>query len=53
MNLTPSDRVAILIPALNEERAIREVVLGALTVSAQVIVIDDGSSDATAARIAD
>ena len=51
--MTPGDRVAILIPALNEERAIREVVLGALTVSAQVIVIDDGSSDATAARIAD
>ncbi|MDE3141986.1 MAG: glycosyltransferase family 2 protein, partial [Pseudomonadota bacterium] len=43
----------MLIPALNEERAIREVVLGALAVSARVIVIDDGSSDATAARIAD
>ena len=53
MSPTPSDRVAILIPALNEERAIREVVLGALAVSARVIVIDDGSSDATAARIAD
>ena len=52
MNL-PTDRVAILIPALNEERAIREVVLGALAVSTRVIVVDDGSTDATAERIAD
>lgn len=53
MNPSANDRVAILIPALNEERAIREVVLGALAVTPQVIVIDDGSTDATCARIAD
>ena len=49
----PTDRVAILIPALNEERAIREVVQGALQVSTRVIVVDDGSTDATAEHVAD
>ncbi len=53
MTALPTDRVAVLIPALNEERAIREVVEGALAVSTRVIVIDDGSIDATVARIAD
>ncbi|MBL0162629.1 MAG: glycosyltransferase family 2 protein [Xanthomonadales bacterium] len=46
-------RVAILIPALNEELAIRRVVESALAVLADVIVIDDGSTDATLERIAD
>jgi glycosyltransferase involved in cell wall biosynthesis len=43
----------VIIPALNEERAIRAVVNGALEFCKQVIVIDDGSSDRTAAVIAD
>ncbi|MEO8671427.1 MAG: glycosyltransferase family 2 protein [Tahibacter sp.] len=46
-------RAAILIPALNEELAIRDVVTGALQQSAQVIVVDDGSTDATIAQIED
>jgi glycosyltransferase involved in cell wall biosynthesis len=45
-------RHAVIIPALNEERAIRGVVESALAVCPDVIVIDDGSTDATAARIA-
>lgn len=53
MNPTANDRIAVLIPALNEERAIREVVQGALAVTPQVIVIDDGSTDATCERIGD
>jgi glycosyltransferase involved in cell wall biosynthesis len=43
----------VLIPALNEERAIRAVVTSALRYCAKVIVIDDGSSDATSQVIAD
>lgn len=46
-------RVAVLIPALNEELRIRDVVEGALREAAHVIVVDDGSTDATLARIAD
>jgi len=46
-------RVAVLIPALNEELRIREVVEGALREAAHVIVVDDGSTDATLERIAD
>jgi glycosyltransferase involved in cell wall biosynthesis len=46
-------RVAVLIPALNEELRIREVVEGALRHAAHVIVVDDGSTDATLERIAD
>lgn len=48
-----STRIAILIPALNEELAIREVVTSALAVCADVIIVDDGSTDATLERIAD
>ncbi|MBN8481575.1 MAG: glycosyltransferase family 2 protein [Xanthomonadales bacterium] len=51
MAATP--RVAVLIPALNEELAIRAVVSSALAVCADVIVVDDGSTDATLERIAD
>jgi len=47
------DNVAIIIPALNEELRIRGVVQDALSVARHVIVIDDGSTDATAERIAD
>lgn len=46
-------RVAVLVPALNEELRIREVVEGALRHAAHVIVVDDGSTDATLERIAD
>jgi glycosyltransferase involved in cell wall biosynthesis len=45
--------VAVVIPALNEALRIREVVEGALAHCPNVIVIDDGSDDGTAERIAD
>ncbi len=45
--------VIVVIPALNEALRIREVVEGALAECDRVIVIDDGSDDETAARIAD
>lgn len=42
--------LTIIVPALNEERTIREVIerLLALNASTQLIVVDDGSTDATA-----
>ena len=43
-------RVAALIPALNEAGTIREVVEGVQPYVSLVIVVDDGSSDETAAR---
>jgi glycosyltransferase involved in cell wall biosynthesis len=46
-------RVAILIPALNEELAIRRVVESALAILPDVIVVDDGSTDRTVELIAD
>src|SRR3546814_10000133 len=45
--------VAVVIPALNEALRIREVVLDALAHCDHVIVVDDGSDDDTAGRIAD
>jgi glycosyltransferase involved in cell wall biosynthesis len=48
-----ADRVAVVIPALNEERAIRDIVQSVLAICPNVIVIDDGSTDATVERIAD
>lgn len=45
--------VAVVIPALNEELRIREVVQGALAHCQRVIVVDDGSDDGTRAVIAD
>lgn len=48
---TPS--IPAVIPALNEERAIRGVVQAVLAQGVPVIVIDDGSRDATVERIAD
>jgi glycosyltransferase involved in cell wall biosynthesis len=53
MSASDPKRVAIVIPALNEERAIRDVVESVLAISPNVIVIDDGSTDATVERIAD
>ena len=43
-------KVCVLITALNEERAIASVVSGALEVVECVVVVDDGSTDSTAAR---
>jgi len=43
----------VVIPALNEVRAIRAVVSDALAHCGNVIVVDDGSSDGTSAAIAD
>jgi glycosyltransferase involved in cell wall biosynthesis len=45
-------RVSVIIPALNEEEPIAEVVRGCLTTGLpdEVIVVDNGSTDATAAR---
>jgi glycosyltransferase involved in cell wall biosynthesis len=49
---TPSwDGVWIAIPAYNEERTIRVLAEAALALCPRVMVIDDGSADATAARL--
>lgn len=48
MSGASNGRVAILIPALNEELAIRRVIEAALAILPDVIVVDDGSSDRTA-----
>ncbi|MBC6943135.1 MAG: glycosyltransferase family 2 protein [Xanthomonadales bacterium] len=53
MSATTADRIAVVIPALNEELAIRGVVESVLAICPHVIVIDDGSTDATVQRIAD
>ena len=47
MSATDPHRIAVVIPALNEERAIRGVVESVLAICPNVIVIDDGSTDAT------
>jgi len=53
VSATDPARVAVLIPALNEERAIREVVQSVLAICPHVIVVDDGSTDRTVECIAD
>ncbi len=45
--------VVVVIPALNEALRMREVVQGALAECDRVLVIDDGSDDGTAGKIAD
>lgn len=49
----PASNIAVLIPAHNEAKAIRSVVEGVLEYVATVVVVDDGSSDGTAEKIAD
>jgi glycosyltransferase involved in cell wall biosynthesis len=49
MSATEADRIAVVIPALNEERSIRAVVSAALAECPNVVVVDDGSTDATLA----
>jgi glycosyltransferase involved in cell wall biosynthesis len=49
--VSPPLRAAVLIPCLNEERAIRAIVEGALSHCENVIVVDDGSSDGTVAAL--
>ncbi|MEZ5463998.1 MAG: glycosyltransferase family 2 protein [Lysobacteraceae bacterium] len=51
--MSTASRIAVLIPALNEELRIREAVEGALRHCPRVILVDDGSTDATLERIAD
>jgi len=49
---TPSwDGVWIVIPAYNEERTICALAQSALALCPRVVIVDDGSSDATAARV--
>ncbi len=45
--------IAVVIPAYNEVNTIRDIVLRALLHCDYVIVVDDGSNDGTAAKIAD
>ncbi len=45
--------IAVLIPAYNEATTIRDLVERTLKIVPNVVVVDDGSSDATAARLAD
>ena len=57
-NRTPAhvlapERIAVVIPALNEALRIRDVVQSALRHCPNVIVVDDGSEDGTAEAIAD
>ncbi|MFI4970255.1 MAG: glycosyltransferase family 2 protein [Lysobacterales bacterium] len=53
MSATDPAGVVVIIPALNEERAIRDIVESVLAITPNVIVIDDGSTDRTVECIAD
>ncbi len=53
MSATDPQRVAVLIPALNEAQAIRDVVESVLAICPNVILVDDGSTDGTLERVAD
>ncbi|HEY2615062.1 MAG TPA: glycosyltransferase family 2 protein [Chthoniobacterales bacterium] len=52
MNAAAPDRIAVIIPALNEEKPIAAVVRDCLTTGlpAEIIVVDNGSSDRTGER---
>jgi glycosyltransferase involved in cell wall biosynthesis len=45
-----AERVLIVMPALNEERSIGDIVMHTRSLGYEVCVVDDGSTDATAAR---
>ena len=53
MSATDPAGIVVIIPALNEERAIRDIVESVLAITPNVIVIDDGSTDRTVECIAD
>lgn len=53
MSSTDPRTVVALIPALNEEAAIRGVIESALAICPNVILVDDGSTDATLERVHD
>lgn len=53
MSSTDPRQIAVLIPALNEEKAIRGVINGVLAICPNIILVDDGSTDATLERVAD
>src|SRR5436190_24299128 len=46
-------RLAVVIPALNESSTLRTLVTEVLRETPEVIVVDDGSDDGTAATVAD
>jgi glycosyltransferase involved in cell wall biosynthesis len=46
-------RCTVVIPAYNEAATIRDIVERTLAYASSVVVVDDGSTDGTAARIAD
>lgn len=48
-----SDRLAVVIPAFNEAATIRDVVEQALRLELRIIVVDDGSRDATFEAVKD
>ena len=48
-----SGTVAVVIPAYDEERTVRAVAVGACEQVTEVIVVDDGSTDATSTVLAD
>lgn len=48
----PGGALAVVIPAYNEERTIREIAAGALKATRNVIVVDDGSTDDTVMQLA-
>ena len=54
MSTAPTwEGVWVAIPAYNEEHTIRGLAAAALSICPRVMVIDDGSTDATAARVRD
>ena len=53
LRVSPFNHVVALIPAYNEAATIRDLAERALKIVPNVVVIDDGSTDATAARLED
>src|SRR5436190_815637 len=48
--LFPREEICAIIPCFNEARQVRRVAMGAMEFARTVLVVDDGSSDATAAE---